>query len=199
MLDLVVPGMDGWSVLAALKADPELADIPVILFTGMADEKSEAFRRGASDFVTKPVDPDRLAAVLKRYSRNSDGQRILVVDDDPDMRQRLRTMLEKRGLAVDEAGDGRAALTLLDERWPSLILLDLLMPEMDGFSFLAELQRRGEGHSVPVIVLTAKDLTSADRQRLSGPIGKILRKGSFGHEQLLADVSALMAGYDQRQ
>jgi CheY-like chemotaxis protein len=101
--------------------------------------------------------------------------------------------LEKQGLAVDEAGDGRAALTRLDDHWPGLILLDLLMPEMDGFSFLSELQRRGEGRSVPVIVLTAKDLTSADRQRLGGPIGKILRKESLGHEQLLAEVTALLA------
>jgi CheY-like chemotaxis protein len=198
-LDIDMPGMDGWAVLDALKADPEVADIPVVLFTGMAEDRSEAFRRGASDLVTKPVDSDRLAAVLKRFCPGSAAQRVLVVDDDPDLRQRLRAMLEKQGLAVDEAGDGRAALTRLDEQWPGLILLDLLMPEMDGFSFLAELQRRGEGRSVPVIVLTAKDLTSAERQRLSGPIGKILRKGSLGHEQLLAEVSALMAGYDRRQ
>src|SRR5262249_46185506 len=96
-------------------------------------------------------------------------------------------------------GAGRPALTRLDEQRPGLILLDLLMPEMDGFAFLAELQRRGEGRSVPVVVLTAKDLTAAEHQRLSGPIGKILRKGSLGHEQLLAEVSALMAGYDRRR
>ena len=108
-------------------------------------------------------------------------------------------MLEKEGLEVDEAGDGRAALTRLDEQWPALILLDLLMPGMDGFAFLAELQRRGEGQSVPVVVVTAKELTAADRQRLGGPIEKILRKGSLGHEQLLAEVSALMAGQDRRK
>jgi CheY-like chemotaxis protein len=199
LLDLVMPGMDGWAVLTALKADPETADIPVVLFTGMADDRSEAFRRGASDFVAKPVDPDRLAAVLKRYCGDPAARRVLVVDDDPDLRHHLRGLLEKEGLEVDEAGDGRAALTCLDEQWPGLILLDLLMPEMDGFAFLAELQRRGEGRSVPVVVLTAKDLTAADHQRLRGPIGKILRKGSLGHEQLLAEVSALMAGYDRRK
>jgi CheY-like chemotaxis protein len=186
-------------VLSALKADPDLAGIPVVLFTGMADDRSEAFRRGASDFMTKPIDPDRLADVLKRYCGSPASRRVLVVDDDPEQRQRLRSLLEKEGLEVDEAGDGRAALTRLDEQWPGLILLDLLMPEMDGFSFVAELQRRGEDRSVPVIVLTAKDLTAADHQRLNGPIGKILRKGSLGHEQLLAEVSALMAGYDRRK
>jgi CheY-like chemotaxis protein len=198
-LDLVMPGMDGWAVLAALKADPELAGIPVVLFTGMTEDRNEAFRRGASDFVTKPVDPDRLAAVLKRYCGGAEARRVLVVDDDPDQRRHLRGLLEKEGLEVEEAGDGRVALTRLDEQWPGLILLDLLMPEMDGFAFLAELQRRGEGRSVPVIVLTAKDLTAADHQRLSGPIEKILRKESLGHEQLLAEVSALMAGYDRRK
>jgi CheY-like chemotaxis protein len=197
-LDLMMPGMDGWAVINALKADPELADIPVVLFTGMADERNEAFRLGASEFVTKPVDPDRLAAVLRRYSGRPAAQRVLVVDDDTDLRHRLRGLLEKAGLEVDEAGDGRAALTRLDEQWPGLILLDLLMPEMDGFAFLAELRRRGEGRPVPVVVLTAKDLTAADYERLNGPIAKILRKGSFGQEQLLAEVSAVMAGDDRR-
>jgi PAS domain S-box-containing protein len=198
-LDLILPGMDGWAVLSALKADPELADVPVILFTGMADDRTEAFRRGAADFVTKPVDPDRLAAVLKRYSGGPAARRVLVVDDDPDQRRRLRGMLEKEGLEVDEADDGRAALTRLDEQWPGLILLDLLMPGMDGFAFLGELQRRGEDRSVPVVVLTAKDLTAAEYQRLGGPIDKILRKGSLGHEQLLAEVSAVMAGDNRRR
>jgi CheY-like chemotaxis protein len=198
-LDLIMPGMDGFAVLSALKADPELANIPVVLFTGMAEDRSEAFRRGASDFLLKPVDPDHLAAVLKRHCGGSAARRVLVIDDDPDLRQRLRDLLEEEGLQVDEAGDGRAALTRLDEQWPGLILLDLLMPGMDGFAFLTELQRRREGRSVPVVVLTGKDLTAADHQRLSGPIGKILRKGSLGREQLLAEVSALMAGYDRRE
>ena len=121
------------------------------------------------------------------------------MDDDPDQRQRLRDLLGQEGLRVDEAGDGRAALIRLDEEWPGLILLDLLMPGMDGFAFLGELQRRAEGRSVPVVVLSAKELTAADYQRLGGPIEKILRKGSFGHEQLLAEVSAVMAGYDRRE
>ena len=198
-LDLIMPGMDGWAVLSALKADPELAGIPVILFTGMADDRSKAFRLGASDFVTKPVDPDHLAAVLKRYAVGSVARRILVVDDDPDLRRHLRHLLEKEGLEVDEAGDGRAALARLDEQWPELILLDLLMPGMDGFAFLGELQRRKDGRFVPVVVLTAKDLTAADFERLGRPIEKVLRKGSLGQEQLLAEVSAVMAGVNRRR
>jgi CheY-like chemotaxis protein/nitrogen-specific signal transduction histidine kinase len=198
-LDLVMPGMGGWDVLSALKADEELAHIPVILFTGMPDERNKAFRLGASDFITKPVDLDRLAAILKRYSGGAAGRRVLVVDDDVDERRRLRHLLEQEGLKVDEAGDGRAALMRLDEQWPALILLDLLMPAMDGFAFLAELQRRADGRSVPVVILTAKDLTAADYQRLGGPIERILRKGPLGQEQLLAEVSAVMAGYHRRK
>jgi CheY-like chemotaxis protein len=108
-------------------------------------------------------------------------------------------LLEKEGLEVAEAGDGRAALARLDEQWPELILRDLLMPGMDGYAFLGELQKRREGRSVPVVVLTAKDLTAADYERLGRPIEKVLRKGSLGEEQLLAEVSAVMAGYKRRR
>jgi CheY-like chemotaxis protein len=191
--------MDGWAVLTALKADPELADIPVVLFTGMADDRREALRRGASDYVMKPVDPDRLTAVLRRYCGGPSALQALVVDDDADLRQRLGGLLEKAGWEVDQAADGREALARLAEQKPGLILLDLLMPGMDGFEFLAELHRREEGRSVPVIILTAKDLTTGDHQRLHGPIEKVLQKGSLGHEQLLAEVSALVAGHNRGQ
>jgi CheY-like chemotaxis protein len=199
MLDLVMPGMDGWAVLTALKADPELADIPVVLFTGMGDEGKEAFRRGASEYVVKPVDPDRLTAVLRRYCGGPAALRALVVDDDDSLRERLRGVLEKEGWQVDEAADGQEALARLREQRPGLILLDLLMPGMDGFEFLAQLQAREEGRSVPVLILTGKDLTAAEHQRLSGPIEKVLQKGSLGHEQLLAEVGALMAAAQRRK
>jgi CheY-like chemotaxis protein len=199
MLDVVMPGMDGWAVLTALKADPELADIPVVLFTGMMDDRTEALRLGASDYMVKPVDPDRLTAVLRRYCGGPAALRALVVDDNDELRRRLRGLLNKEGWEVDEAADGREALAQLATHKPGLILLDLLMPGMDGFELLAELQRREEGGSVPVIILTAKDLTAMDHQRLSGPIEKVLQKGSLGHEQLLAEVIALMAAHSRRK
>jgi CheY-like chemotaxis protein len=199
MLDVAMPGMDGWAVLAALKADPELADIPVVLVTGMVDDRQEALRRGACDYVVKPVDPDRLTAVLRRYCGRPAALRALVVDDDADVRQRLRGLLENEGWEVDEAADGLEALARLAKQRPGLILLDLLMPGVDGFEFLAELQQREEGRSVPVIILTAKNLTESDLQRLSGPIAKVLQKGSLDHEQLLAEVGALMAADHRRQ
>jgi PAS domain S-box-containing protein len=198
LLDAVMPGMDGRAVLTALKAEPELADIPVVLFTGMADDRREVERLGASDYVMKPVDPDRLTAILRSYCGSAD-RRALVVDDDSDLRQRLRGLLVKEGWEVDEAADGREALASIAKQSPGVILLDLVMPGMDGFEFLAELQQREEVRSVPIVILTAKDLTTADRQRLNGPIEKILQKGALGQEQLLAEVGTVMAGHSRRR
>jgi len=192
-LDVVMPGMDGWSVLGALKADPDLADIPVIMLT-IVDARNKGFRLGAADYLVKPVDPGRLTAVLRRHHQDSSTRRILVVDDDPDLRRQLRGLLEKDGWVVDEAADGREALDRLAAR-PSLVLLDLLMPNVDGFEFLAEFRQREEFRSVPVIVLTAKDLTPADHDRLRGSIETVLTKGSLDSEQLLAEVGAVMAAH----
>ena len=127
--------------------------------------------------------------------------RVAIVDDHAIVRSGLRQFLSDHvDLRVTgEAADGREALAQLATHKPGLILLDLLMPGMDGFELLAELQRREEGGSVPVIILTAKDLTAMDHQRLSGPIEKVLQKGSLGHEQLLAEVIALMAAHSRRK
>jgi PAS domain S-box-containing protein len=190
-LDVVMPGMDGWAVLGALKADPDLADIPVVMLT-MVDDLNKGFQLGAADYLVKPVDPGRLTAVLRRHRGEPSARRVLVVDDDPNLRRRLRGLLEKDGWAVDEAADGREALDRLAAR-PSLVLLDLLMPVVDGFEFLAEFRQREEVRSVPVIVLTAKDLTPADHDRLRGSVETVLRKGALGSEQLLAEVGAAMA------
>jgi len=114
-LDVVMPGMDGWAVLSALKADPDLADIPVVMLT-MVDDRHKGFRLGAADYLNKPVDPDRLTAVLRRHPGDPAARRVLVVDDDPDVRRRLRGLLEKDGWAVDEAADGREALDRLTGR-----------------------------------------------------------------------------------
>ncbi|HZV06019.1 MAG TPA: PAS domain-containing protein [Gemmataceae bacterium] len=193
MLDSVMPGMDGRAVLTALKSEPELADIPVVLLTGMAQDRKEALHLGAADYVMKPVDPDHLFAILHRYC-DSAHRRALIVDDDADLRQHLRNLLEKEGWEVNEAADGQEALAQLARRDPGVILLDLVMPGMDGFEFLAALQEKEEVCSMPIVILTAKDLTAADRQRLSGPIEKILQKGSIAQDQLLAEVEAAMAG-----
>jgi CheY-like chemotaxis protein len=175
-------------VLAALKSEPATADIPVVMLT-MMDDRNLGYALGAADYLTKPIDRDRLLAVLARYRRD---RPILVVDDDGDVRLLLRRMLEKAGYVVVEAEHGRAALARLAELTPELILLDLMMPEMDGFEFLDELRRLPAHRSIPVVVFTAKELTAEDRRRLSGSVERTLAKGSMSREALLVEVGDLV-------
>ena len=188
-LDVMMPGMDGWAVLSALKADPEVADIPVVMLT-IVDDKNLGYALGASDYLTKPIDRERLVTVLKQYRRD---RPVLVVDDDVAVRQLFRRVLEPEGYAVVEAENGRVALERLREVSPSVILLDLMMPEMDGFDFAAELRRHEVWREIPVIVITARDLSRDDHERLNGYVQKILQKGSHGRDQLLAEVRELVA------
>ena len=190
-LDVLMPNVDGWSVLASLKADPALADIPVVVLS-IVDDRNLGFSLGAADYVTKPVDRERLLAVLGRYRRAEGSCSVLVVEDDPPSREILRRTLEGEGWTVVEAADGRAALAQVSERRPDAILLDLMLPEVDGFQFVAELQAREEWRSIPVIVVTARDLTAQDRLRLNGHVENILHKGAYTREALLAQVRELV-------
>ncbi len=192
LLDVIMPRMDGWAVLSALKADPQLADIPVILLTLM-DDQSLGYMLGAADYLTKPVDRDRLAAVLRKYRAERSGCLVLLVEDDQGTRQVLGRTLTREGWAVREASNGREALERLAADRPGLILLDLMMPEMDGFEFLGELRRHPEWRDIPVVVLTAKDLAPEERRRLSGSVEKVIQKGAYNREALLREVRALVA------
>jgi len=145
---------------------------------------------GASEYLTKPIDRERLVAVLDKYRRDLP---VLVVDDDPGVRLLLRRILEAEGYAVIEAENGLAALARLGERTPGAILLDLMMPQMDGFEFLSELHEREAWRSIPVVIVTAKDLTPEDHERLNGSVVRILQKGAYEQEDLLAEVRALLA------
>jgi len=191
-LDVLMPKMDGWTVLTTLKTDPELADIPVIMLT-IVDDKNMGYALGASEYMTKPVDRERLVAILQKYRSDSLPCRVLVVEDEAMTREMLRRMLEKEGWAVSEAENGRAALERVAENPPGLILLDLMMPEMDGFQFMDELRKNKAWRSIPVVVVTAKDLTAEDRLRLNGYVEKILHKGAYSREALLAEVRDLVA------
>jgi signal transduction histidine kinase/CheY-like chemotaxis protein len=186
-LDVLMPGMDGWAVLSALKADPALADIPVIMIT-IADEKQVGYSLGVADYLTKPVDWKRLTAVLQKYERADAACRVLLVEDDTRTRKMLRTRLKKHGWPVTEAENGRVALERMAERLPDLILLDLMMPEMDGFQFLDQLRMNEDWRSIPIIVVTAKDLTEEDHRRLNGYVESILQKGAYEPEELLREV-----------
>lgn len=190
-LDVAMPRMDGWTVLSALKADAAVADIPVIMLT-MVDDKNMGFALGAADYMTKPINRERLAAVLAKYSPLRGQHPVLVVEDDPDTRTILKSTLEKDGWSVQVAENGRVALEQARGGLPGLVLLDLMMPEMDGFTFLEELRRWPEARNIPVIVLTAKDLTAEDRRRLNGYVELVVQKGS-STEALLAEVRELVA------
>jgi signal transduction histidine kinase/CheY-like chemotaxis protein len=190
-LDVLMPGMDGWAVLSALKADPSLSEIPVIMLTIM-DERQMGYALGAADYLTKPIDWDRLAAILQRYECARPPCPLLVVEDDPVMRDMLRRRLEKEDWTIIEAENGRVALERMTEQQPELILLDLMMPEMDGFQFLDEIRKREDWRLIPVIVVTAKELSAEDRQRLNGSVEKILQKGAYSREELIRQVRDLV-------
>ena len=190
-LDVLMPGMDGWAVLTELKADPALSEIPVIMVTIM-DEKQMGYALGAADYLTKPIDWDRLTAILERYECARPPCPVLVVEDDPVMREMLHRRLEKEGWKVIDAENGRVALERMTERQPDLILLDLMMPEMDGFQFLDEIHKRKDWRPIPIIVVTAKELTAQDRQRLNGSVEKILQKGAYSREELIREVRDLV-------
>jgi CheY-like chemotaxis protein len=189
-LDIAMPGMDGWSVLSALKNDPDLQEIPVVILT-MADSKNLGYALGATEYLMKPIDRDRMAAVLRKYSRLS-RYPILVVEDDSSTRDLLRSILTKDGWSVQTAENGRVALEKAKTTPVGLVLLDLMMPEMDGFAFIEEFRRLPSAGQVPVVVLTAKDLTSEDRKRLNGHVEKIMAKGE-GTETVLRKVQELVA------
>jgi adenylate cyclase len=175
-LDVLMPKKDGWTVLAALKADPELRDIPVIMVT-VAPDRGIGLSLGAAEVMTKPVDRGELTSLLRQLL-SRDGP-ILVVEDDVATRDTVRHTVEKMGLTVAEVTNGRLALTWLAENpMPALILLDLMMPEMDGFEFLDTFNRRADWRHVPVIVITAKQLTAAERALLAGRARIVIRKGA---------------------
>jgi CheY-like chemotaxis protein len=189
-LDVMMPHMDGWAVLTALKADPALADIPVIMLT-IADQKDLGFALGVSDYLSKPIDRQHLVRVLKKYTPPSAAP-VLVVEDDSVTREMLRRTLEKEGWAVTEAENGRVGLEQIAAQTPSLILLDLMMPEMDGFEFVAELRKHETWRAIPVVVVTAKELTEEDHLKLNGYVEKILQKGT-AREELLTEMRDLVA------
>ena len=180
LLDVMMPGIDGWSVLSELKADAALFGTPVVMVTSV-DEKSLAASLGAADYMTKPVRWDRFTQVMDRFRTPEGG--VLLVEDDAILRDHIRSLLEVDGWAVAEAGNGREALREVAARRPEVILLDLNMPVMDGFEFLKKLRVLPGCGEVPVVILTARDLTREDRGLLRGA-SQILNKGDVSLRSL---------------
>ncbi len=195
LLDVMMPLMDGWSVLSAIRHDPEIADIPVVMIS-FVDEQGLAASLGATDYLTKPVEWDQLRGVMDRYRGHGGGEagRVLVVDDDEGSRERLAAMLGRHGWRVATAADGALGLAAVEAAVPALILLDLMMPGMDGFGFLEALRARPEWRDIPVVVVTAKELDREDRARLEGRVERVIAKGSVGLRRLAGELRGIVPG-----
>ena len=174
-LDLKMPGMDGWATLRAFKADPKLRNVPVVVVSVIADEARGTFL-GQVDLIGKPVDRDALEEAVRRNLRGR-ASRALVVDDDPDSRLLLTTLLETAVEEVQTAEDGVQALAVLDDFEPGVILLDLVMPRMDGMTFLKALRANPRHSRTPVLVVTSKELTATETAVLERTTAGIVRKG----------------------
>ncbi|VTS06000.1 response regulator [Tuwongella immobilis] len=193
-LDAMMPGVDGWSVLAALKSDPKTSGIPIIMAT-ICEERTRGFALGATDYLTKPIDWGRLAHILNGVLAKKGRSPILVVEDDFNIRDLTVRTLSRAGWQVLQACNGREALSLPVEEPPALILLDLMMPEIDGFQYVEELRARNQWTDVPIVVVTAAELTEADRSRLQGRVQQVLQKKAFGTQELMQQIVQRVARY----
>ena len=191
LLDIEMPNVDGWAMLQAIRSDPVLRDTPVIM-TSVLHERSVGFAMGANDYLVKPIEWAALKRVLDRFGRGGGTRRILVVDDEPDARGWLGAMLSRDGWEVDMAVNGRDALERIDRAMPELIVLDLMMPVMDGFAFLHALRARDDTAEVHVVVLTAKEVTRAERADLDRGADRVIRKGSLKLDELRAEIRRLV-------
>ena len=176
----------------AKQADPRVAHIPVILVT-IIDDKQMGYMLGASEYVTKPVDMKRLIAIIRQYHPHPKEGFVLIVEDDQKLRELERRTLEKAGWNVCEAANGKLALERIKQECPKLILLDLIMPEMNGFELLEQLRVNPQWSGIPVIVVTSRELTNADREFLRNNTENILEKGAYSLPELLANVRQMVA------
>jgi GAF domain-containing protein/CheY-like chemotaxis protein len=194
-LDIMMPDLDGWTVLAAIKGDPELSSIPVVLMS-IVEEKNRGYALGAADYLVKPVDRSKLIETLTALCGATAG-RALLVDDDDVVRHGVRQALGPIGWQVTEAENGMRALEAISAGRPDVIILDLMMPKMDGFEFLEELRGRAEWQDIPVVIITAKDLTEADRDRLNGGVERIIQKSD--RDEMLRQLSREVSRCVKRQ
>ncbi|KAA0124710.1 hybrid sensor histidine kinase/response regulator [Methylobacterium sp. P1-11] len=188
-LDIMMPGTDGWQVLHALKTDPQTRDIPVVLIS-IVDQKELGFRLGATDYIVKPFEREALIGALARIA--PDNERVLVIDDDPNVPDLVRQLLDSEHCTVDWVADGAAGLERIAQARPSVILLDLLMPRMDGLAFLDALQADPSARDIPVVVLTAASLDSAERGMLRDRVLGLIDKSGLDRAALVREVRRVL-------
>jgi signal transduction histidine kinase/DNA-binding response OmpR family regulator len=180
ILDVLLPGIDGWEVLRRLKADPALRDLPVVVVT-VVDERNVAMSLGAVDYFLKPVKPEALLARLSQYTFTTKVKlgpvRVLTIDDDPVARDLVTNALRPEGFEVVAAGSGQEGLDMALEEPPDLVICDLLMPDMDGYEVVDRLHANEATKDVTILILTGQELSTADRQRLNGKVAEIVGKG----------------------
>ena len=196
-LDVMMPGKDGWELLKAIKSDPALSDTPVIMVT-IHNNQELGFALGVSDYLTKPIDRELLLTTLNRVC-GVENRRVLVVEDDFATRSLMKRTLSKSGWEVSEAADGQLGLEELDKSTPDAIILDLMMPNMDGFDFISHLRHQEQYRDIPVIVVTAKELTVEERNILNGNVNRVLQKGPWARDELLSEVRDLINVYTSRR
>ena len=190
-LDVQMPKVDGWSVLGIMKSEPALEHIPVIMLT-IVDDRNLGYSLGASEFMTKPIDRHKLTALLRKFAPSKQNATILIVDDDDDVRDVVKATIKSAGMKAAEAANGRLAMEWLGMNPPpALILLDLMMPEVDGFAFLENIRDNASLGEVPIVVLTAKDLTAKERNFLAERTLLVLSKNGQPIGSLGAALSAL--------
>ncbi|MBM3225291.1 MAG: response regulator [Candidatus Tectomicrobia bacterium] len=192
ILDILMPHKDGWQVLHELKADVATRDIPVILLS-IVDQKDLGYRLGAFDYLLKPFDREAILATLGRVAPARD--RLLVIDDDPLVVDLVRQLLEDQPYAITAAEDGQAALAAIARHQPEVILLDLLMPHLDGFGVLEYLHQTPHYCDIPVIVLTAKTCTAEEQALLQARVRTVLHKQGLERDRLLQEVRAALLAY----
>jgi len=192
-LDLLMPGVDGWSVLTQLKADPDLANTPVVIVT-ILDDRDMGYTLGAADYLTKPIDQQRLVSIIRRHCDKRTPAPILLIEDDADSRHLISGMLEKAGWSVTAVEDAESGLASLARQEPALILLDLLLPGMDGFQFIETLHHNSNWRSIPIVVVTAKDLSPEEHAFLNSSVQIIMKKGLYSRSELLDIVRTTMQG-----
>ncbi len=191
ILDIIMPKIDGWTVLKYLKADSDLASIPVIMATVLS-EQNLGYALGATDYLTKPIQTEQLKAILQKYRFEQTNHLAMIVDDDYCNRKLLRDILAKEEVEIVEAENGAKALEMIKLRKPDLLLLDLMMPEIDGFEVIKRLEQNPQWQNIPIIIITCKDLTLEERKLLNARVEIILQKGAYKKQALLQQIHSLL-------